>query len=170
MKESRDTAINRRKKELELETLQKQIEDLEKRIARPADEGIRHYNAFDFFTGFLKASIIVTVILAVPACFYCGISNFLYKSGNTDYANSGIKAFLFLVGVFALIHLVGGFIARKRRDENNKAADFTIAANLKRKETLKKELEDLEEQYAQKQNELRSYCDTITGGSDGLIT
>ena len=170
MKESRDTAINKRKKELELQTLQKQIEDLEKRIARPADEGIRHYTSFECFKGFLKASIIVTAILAVPAYFYCSVSNFLYKSGNTDYANSGIKAFLFLAGVFALIHLIGGFVARKRRDENNKAADFTIEANLKRKETLKKELEDLEIQYAQKLDELRSYDDTITRGTDGLIT
>ena len=150
-----------RKKQLEQEKLESQIEDLEKRIARPADEGIRHYDAFECFKGFLKASIIVAAVLAVLSYFYCSVSNFLYKSGNTDYANSEIKAFLFIVGVFALFHLIGGFIARKRRDEYNRSADNTIEANLKRKESLKKELEDLEERYNNNRKELENYDDTV---------
>ena len=150
-----------RKKQLENEKLQKQIEDLEKRIARPADEGIRHYDAFECFKGFLKASIIVSAVLAVLSYFYCSVSRFLYKSGNPEYANSEIKAFLFIVGVFTLLHLIGGFIARKRRDEFNKAADNTIEANLKRKEYLKKELEELEERYNQNRKELENHNEFI---------
>ena len=161
MGRSGDPVYTLRKKQLEQEKLQKQIEDLEKRIARPADEGIRHYDAFECFKGFLKASVIVTVILAILSYFYCSVSNFLYKSGNTEYANSEIKAFLFIVGVFALIHLIGGFIARKRRDEYNKAADNTIEANLKRKDFLKKELEELEERYNKNRKELENHYDSI---------
>lgn len=161
MNESRDTAVNTRKKELELETIQKQIHDLEKRIARPADEGIRHYTASEFFKGFLKASVIVTAVLAVPSYIYCGISNFLYKSGNPDCANPEIKAVLFLAGIFALLHLIGGFVARKRRDAYNNSVDNTIAANLKRKESLKKELEDLKERYNNNLMDLESCDDTV---------
>lgn len=161
MNESRDTAVNTRKKELELETIQKQIQDLEKRIARPADEGIRYYTASEFFKGFLKASVIVTAVLAVPSYIYCGISNFLYKSGNPDCANPEIKAVLFLAGIFALLHLIGGFVARKRRDAYNNSVDNTIAANLKRKESLKKELEDLKERYNNNLMDLESCDDTV---------
>ena len=161
MDRSGETAFTLRKKQLEQEKIQLQIADLEKRIARPADEGIRHYKAFEFFKGFLKASIIVTAVLAVPSFIYCGISNFLYKSGNPDYANPEIKAVLFLVGIFALIHLIGGFVARKRRDENNRSADNALEANLKRKESLKKELEDLIERYNNNLKDLENYDDTI---------
>lgn len=161
MNRSVEPAFTLRKKQLEQEKLAMQIADLERSIARPADEGIRRYSAFEFFKGFLKASVIVTAVLAVPSYIYCGISNFLYKSGNPDCANPEIKAVLFLAGIFALLHLIGGFVARKRRDAYNNSVDNTIAANLKRKESLKKELEDLKERYNNNLMDLESCDDNV---------
>ena len=123
MDRSGDITFTVRKKELELEKLRMQIADLEKTIARPADENIRHYTAFEFFKGFLIASFIVTAVLALPTILYVQISNFLYKAGEYDYSYPELKAILFLAGIFALIHLIGGFVARKRRDANNASAD-----------------------------------------------
>jgi len=151
MNRSVEPAFTLRKKQLEQEKLAMQIADLERSIARPADEGIRRYSAFEFFTA----------VLAVPSYIYCGISNFLYKSGNPDCANPEIKAVLFLAGIFALLHLIGGFVARKRRDAYNNSVDNTIAANLKRKESLKKELEDLKERYNNNLMDLESCDDTV---------
>ena len=154
MDRSGDITFTVRKKELELEKLRMQIADLEKTIARPADENIRHYTAFEFFKGFLIASFIVTAVLALPTILYVQISNFLYKAGEYDYSYPELKAILFLAGIFALIHLIGGFVARKRRDANNASADNAIESNLRRKEALKKELEDLREQYRNNLEEL----------------
>ena len=65
MDRSGDITFTVRKKELEQEKLRMQIADLEKTIARPADENIRHYTAFEFFKGFLIASFIVTAVLGI---------------------------------------------------------------------------------------------------------
>lgn len=145
----------------EQEKLQAKIEDLDKRIARPINENIKHYTAFEFFTKFLAASFIVTFALSIPTFIFCGISEFLYKSGNTEYANSHIKGMLFLAGVFALIHLIGGFIARKKRDENNRSAGNAIMANEKLRESLKKDLRDLLEQYDKNCERLKNYDEIV---------
>lgn len=137
------------------------ITDHEKRIARPLDESVRHYLVFDFFNKYLAASFIVTFTLAIPTYIFCAISEFLYKSGNPDYANSQIKGFLFLVIVFALIHLFGGISARKKRDASNESAQNTIRANVKLKEELKKDMADLRIQYDKNQEELEKYNDLV---------
>ena len=93
MNRSVEPAFTLRKKQLEQEKLAMQIADLERSIARPADEGIRRYSVFEFFKGFLKASVIVTAVLAVPSYIYCGISNFLYKSGNPAVRTRRSKRF-----------------------------------------------------------------------------
>ena len=48
MNRSVEPAFTLRKKQLEQEKLAMQIADLEISIARPADEGIRRYSAFEF--------------------------------------------------------------------------------------------------------------------------
>ena len=137
------------------------ITDHEKRIARPLDESVRHYSVFDFFNKYLAASFIVTFTLAIPTYIFCAVSEFLYKSGNPEYANSQIKGILFLVIVFALIHLFGGISARKKRDASNESAQNTIRANVKLKEELKKDIADLRIQYDKNQEELEKYNDLV---------
>ena len=137
------------------------IADHEKRIARPLDESVRYYTVFDFFNKYLAASFIVTFTLAIPTYIFCAVSEFLYKSGNPEYANSHIKGILFLIIVFALIHLFGGIAARKKRDACNASAENTIRADIKLKKELKKDIADLCVQYDKNQEELEKYNDMV---------
>jgi len=146
------------------EQIRAQITDYEARIERPIEFDIKHYTVFDFFKKYLAASFIVTFVLSIPTFMFCAVCEFLYKSGNTEYANSHINGMLFLVGVFALIHLIGGFVARKKTKANNDATDYALRANIRLKQSLKKDVMELEELLFKSQEDLEKYNDMIPSG------
>ena len=156
-----DLAIELAKKYDAAEKILEKISDLEERIRRPDDESVKRYSSFDFFTPFLAGSFITAFVLGIPAFMMCSVSRFLYMSGNESYKNTPYVVMLILIAVFALIHLIGGFVARKKRDINNESAANAIYANRKLKETFKHDIEDYKEQLYKIAEELGEYDDII---------
>lgn len=83
-----------------------------------SDQMPRTYTAFDFFHGFLIASFIIDAVILVPGLMMVSVATFLEKSGSTQASQdeAWLLLILILLGVFAIIHFIGGFVARRRKD------------------------------------------------------
>ena len=92
---------------------------MEKTMYGTSDQPYRTYTTFDFFKGFLKASLIIDAIILVPGLFMVSIATFLDRSGTSEWGSEEEAWFmliLVLLGVFAIIHFIGGIVARRRKD------------------------------------------------------
>ena len=84
-----------------------------------SDQMPRTYTAFDFFHGFLIASFIIDAVILVPGLMMVSVATFLDRSGTSEWGSEEEAWFmliLVLLGVFAIIHFIGGFVARRRKD------------------------------------------------------
>ena len=144
-----------------LAKLEENITDLDRRIASPADVSRKHFSIFTYFSKFLIGSIITLGAMSVPAFFYISVANFLVQSGQEEYRNYPLYIVLIVVFVFALIHFIGGFCARKKLKQMNQIEEDRVNANLKLKKEQKATLEDLITQYDDHSKNLSSYNDLV---------
>lgn len=145
----------------QLKKLEDNIVDLDRRVAIPADTDKKHYSVFSYFVKPLAISFIVMVVLAIPAFIILSISAFLAQSGYDGYDNAPTVVGLFLVFIFALIHFIGGFYARKKAKQMNMIEEDRVAANLKIKKEQKAAIEDLMGNLAEREKELSNYNSLI---------
>ena len=107
------------KEYMSLTQMQAKISDYEDRLSKPVDDSRKHANVFDFFSKCLGGSIITAFILAIPGYFWAGMANYIAKSNGTYTHDHLIDVIALIVIIFALIHLIGGFVARKRLKDFN---------------------------------------------------
>lgn len=144
-----------------IRSLDKNIDDLEKQIAVPADIDRQHFSLFTYFKKYFIGSLITLGAMSVFAYFWISIFNFLIASGDESYKNYPLYIILIVVFVFALIHFVGGFKARKKLEEMNKLEEERIYAKRMEKKEQKATLEKLRAQRLECTEELQSYEDII---------
>lgn len=119
------------------------IAELERRVAKPVDVTKVHYSAAEFFKPYFAASVIVTLVLAVPGFFMAAISRFIYQSGQEEYANATLYIVLIIAGIFILINVIGGFISVAKSKRYNLSEENRVKADLRLRDELNRELEEL---------------------------
>ena len=119
------------------------IAELERRVAKPVDVTMVHYSAAEFFKPYFAASVIVTLVLAVPGFFMAAIAGFIYQCGQEEYANASLYIVLFIAGIFILINVIGGFISVAKSKRYNLSEENRVKADLRLRDELNRELEEL---------------------------
>lgn len=155
--ESIELSVKLGKEYEQLKKLEDNIVDLDRRVAIPADTDKKHYSVFSYFVKPLAISFIVIGVLSIPAFVILSISAFLAQSGYDGYDNTPAIVGLFLVFIFALIHFIGGFYARKKAKQMNMIEEDRVAANLKIKKEQKATIEDLMGKLAEREKDLSKY-------------
>jgi len=92
---------------------------MEKTMYGTSDPAYRTYTTFDFFKGFLKASLIINGIILIPGLMIVSVARFLEHSSNPQGASESeawLLLILVILGVFAVIHFIGGIVARRRKE------------------------------------------------------
>lgn len=79
---------------------------------------IRQYKTFDFFQGYLKASLILGAVITAPGLLMVYIAAFLEESETAGYSAATALLYLILVllAMFSIVHFIGGKVARKRKE------------------------------------------------------
>lgn len=145
------------KEYMSLTQMQAKISEYEDRLSKPVDDSRKHANVFDFFSKCLGGSIITAFILAIPGYFWAGMANYIAKSNGTYTHDHLIDVIALIVIIFALIHLIGGFVARKRLKDFNHAEDDRIQADIKLRESMKHDVEELKEMFSKETGKLSEY-------------
>lgn len=145
------------KEYLEAENINDRITDHEQRLARPFDMTTEQRSIFYYFKPFLKASVITTLIMLVPTYFWASIAEFLAQEhGNhTHYAFR--VAFLFPAGIFILICAIGILVAKRKQKRFMESEDNRVRADLKRRENMRAELNELQQRLADQTSGLDEY-------------
>lgn len=137
--------------------LDSRITDCEERLARPFDMTTEQRSIFYYFKPFLKASVITTLIMLVPTYFWASIAEFLAQERG-DHTHYAFKvAFLFPSGVFILICAIGILVAKRKLKRFMEAEDNRVRADLKRRESIRAELNELQQRLADQTSGLDEY-------------
>ena len=145
------------KEYLEAENINDRITDHEQRLARPFDMTTEQRSIFYYFKPFLKASVITTLIMLVPTYFWASIAEFLAQERG-DHTHYAFKvAFLFPSGVFILICAIGILVAKRKLKRFMEAEDNRVRADLKRRESIRAELNELQQRLADQTSGLDEY-------------
>ena len=145
------------KEYLEAENINDRITDHEQRLARPFDMTTEQRSIFYYFKPFLKASVITTLIMLVPTYFWASIAEFLAQERG-DHTHYAFKvAFLFPAGVFILICAIGFIVAKAKLKRFMESEDNRVRADLKRRESIRAELNELQQRLADQTSGLDEY-------------
>lgn len=137
--------------------LDSRITDCEERLAKPFNAAIEERNIFYYFKPFLKASVITTLIMLVPTYFWASIAEFLAQERG-DHTHYAFKvAFLFPAGVFILICAIGFIVAKAKLKRFMESEDNRVRADLKRRESIRAELNELQQRLADQTSGLDEY-------------
>ena len=119
--ESIALAVKLHKEFKEIEKLQDQISENEKTVSHLYELEPKRYYAVNYFTPYFGSSIIFLLVILIPAYCIVAVSNFIDKNNHNDELAYMPYAVAFVIAfIFALIHLIGGFVARhKSRYMNN---------------------------------------------------
>lgn len=139
------------------EQLRTRIVNYEYRLDKPVDAYKGYRNIYYYFRPFLKASIITTLVMLLPAYVVASIAEFLAQSGGDHTHNSFRAPFIFVAGVFVLINIIGGIIARRKLMIFRAAEDHRVAANLELRKTMISELDDLKRELDEQLTGLEEY-------------
>ena len=129
----------------EFEKLLDQISENEKTVANLRYLNPKRYYASNYFKPYFAASFIFVFISLLPAYGIITVSVFLDKSNhNNDNAYVPYVVAAVIAFIFALIHLIGGFVAR-HKSRYMKNLEIQKALGDKRKiERLSRETDELE--------------------------
>ena len=145
------------KEYLEAKNINDRITDHEQRLARPFDMTTEQRSIFYYFKPFLKASVITTLIMLVPTYFWASIAEFLAQERG-DHTHYAFKvAFLFPAGVFILICAIGFIVAKAKLKRFMESEDNRVRADLKRRESIRAELNELQQRLADQTSGLDEY-------------
>ena len=145
------------KEYLEAKNINDRITDHEQRLARPFDMTTEQRSIFYYFKPFLKASVITTLIMLVPTYFWASIAEFLAQE-HGDHTHYAFRVtFLFPVGVFALICAIGFIVAKAKLKRFMESEDNRVRADLKRRESIRAELNELQQRLADQMSGLDEY-------------
>lgn len=133
-----------------IERTQEKINNNETELHKIDQMTPAHYSAFRYFTPFFVASIIVAVVMLLPATIFISIFNFLAQStGGNQGTEAAYTMLAIYIVVISLIHLIGGFSARKKSWYMNMLEEENVNANKRKGDRLREE-----------NNELRSTLET----------
>ena len=145
------------KEYLEAENINDRITDHEQRLARPFDMTTEQRSIFYYFKPFLKASVITTLIMLVPTYFWASIAEFLAQE-HGDHTHYAFRvAFLFPAGIFILICAIGILVAKRKQKRFMESEDNRVRADLKRRENMRAELNELQQRLADQTSGLDEY-------------
>lgn len=145
------------KEYLEAENINDRITDHEQRLARPFDMTTEQRSIFYYFKPFLKASVITTLIMLVPTYFWASIAEFLAQE-HGDHTHYAFRvAFLFPAGIFILICAIGILVAKRKQKRFMESEDSRVREDLKRRENMRAELNELQQRLADQTSGLDEY-------------
>ena len=149
---------------LAAETLNDKITDHEQRLARPFDMTTEQRSLFYYFTPFLKASVITTLILLLPTYFWASIAEFLAQE-HGDHTHYAFRVpFLFPAGIFLLICAIGFIVAKAKLKRFMESEDNRVRADLNLRESMRSELAELQYRLADQTSGLDEYNDLVPSG------
>ena len=128
--------------------LNSRITDCEGRLAKPFNASIEDRSIFYYFKPYLKASVITTLILLLPTYIWASISEFLAQEHGDHTHYTFRVTFLFPAGVFLLICVIGIFVANRKLKFFVQSEEKRITADLKLRENLRSELNDLQQRLS----------------------
>ncbi len=145
------------KEYLEAKNINDRITDNEQRLARPFDMTTEQRSIFYYFKPFLKASVITTLIMLVPTYIWASISEFLAQE-HGDHTHYAFRVtFLFPVGVFVLICVIGILVANRKLKLFIQSEEQRINSELKHRENMRSELSGLQQQLADQMTRLNEF-------------
>ena len=145
------------KEYLEAKNINDRITDNEQRLARPFDMTTEQRSIFYYFKPFLKASVITTLIMLVPTYIWASISEFLAQE-HGDHTHYAFRVtFLFPVGVFVLICVIGILVANRKLKLFIQSEEQRINSELKHRENMRSELSGLQQQLADQMSRLDEF-------------
>ena len=144
--------------------LNSRITDCEGRLAKPFNASIEDRSIFYYFKPYLKASVITTLILLLPTYIWASISEFLAQE-HGDHTHYAFRVtFLFPAGVFLLICVIGIFVANRKLKFFVQSEEKRITADLKLRENLRSELNDLQQRLSDQMTSLGKYNGLVPAG------
>ena len=144
--------------------LNSRITDCEERLAKPFNASIEDRSIFYYFKPYLKASVITTLILLLPTYIWASISEFLAQE-HGDHTHYAFRVtFLFPAGVFLLICVIGIFVANRKLKFFVQSEEKRITADLKHRENLRSELNDLQQRLSDQMTSLGKYNGLVPAG------
>ena len=160
--ESIDLAVKLHKDYEEIEKLLNKISENENQIMRLAGTYPKHYSAFSYFMPYLLASLITLLLSLIPAGFVISIAIFLDKSNRNDtYSYMPYAVALTIAAIFALIHLIGGFVARNKSRYMNNLEQERFRGEQRKRERLLYENEDLKVLLYKQESNLNEFNEIV---------
>ena len=121
-----------------------------------------HYSAFRYFLPFLLASFITILVSIIPAVFVISIAAFLDQANrNNSNAYVPYVVVLIIAAIFAMIHLIGGFVARNKSRYMNNLETERVAGDIRKSKRLIRENEELIAQLDTELTKLSEYDDIV---------
>ena len=143
--ESIALAVKLQKDFKEIEKIQDKISENEKTAANLYYLQPKHYSAANYFKPYFAASFIFVFISLLPAYGIITVSVFLDKSNhNNDNAYVPYAVAAGIAFIFALIHLIGGFVARHKSRYMNNLEIQRVLGDKRKIERLSRETDELE--------------------------
>ena len=142
--ESIALAVKLHKDYKEIEKLRDKISENEKTAANLYYLQPKRYYAADYFKPYYTASFIFVFISLLPAygiitvCRFLDVSNHSNENAYMPYAVVAVITF-----IFALIHLIGGFVARHKCRYMNNLEIQRVLGEKRKIERLQRETEEL---------------------------
>ena len=121
-----------------------------------------HYSAFRYFLPFLLASFITILASIIPAVFVISIAAFLDQANRND-SNAYVPyvVVLLIAAIFAMINLIGGFVARNKSRYMNNLETERVAGDIRKSKRLIRENEELIAQLDTELTKLSEYDDIV---------
>lgn len=127
-----------------IENYQEKIRINEKKIDEIDKMKAKHYSSLTYFTPKFVASAIVAGAMLLPSYVFYSVARFLAKSNGTNDDREVLYIILAAyVIVIGLIHLIGGFSARRKSSYMNMLERENVNAEKRKAERLKEENAEL---------------------------
>ncbi|MCR5805281.1 MAG: hypothetical protein K6G47_13590 [Clostridia bacterium] len=145
-----------------IENYQEKIKSNEEKIDEIDKMKAKHYSSLTYFTPKFVASVIVAVAMLLPAYFFYGIARFLAMSSGTNDDREALYIILAAyVIVIGLIHLIGGFSARRKSRYMNMLERENVNAKKREAERLKEETAELKTALDTAKEDVSKYEDLV---------
>ena len=145
-----------------IERNQKLIKSNEEEIGKIDKLTAKHYSSLTYFTPVLVSSAIVAGGMLVPAYFFYGVARFLAQSNKT---NDDITAIYIILAayviVISLIHLIGGFSARRKSRYMNMLEREDLNAKKRKAERLREDNVELKTALETAREDVGRYDDLV---------
>lgn len=145
-----------------IENYQEKIKSNEEKIDEIDKMKAKHYSSLTYFTPKFVASVIVAGVMLLPSYFFYGIARFLAQFNRTNDDKEAViiilAAYIIVIG---LIHLIGGFSARRKSSYMNMLERENVNAEKRKAERLREENAELKTALNTAIEDVSKYDDLI---------